>query len=498
MRSLDASAERLGRVLDVLVDAGRALTHHSDLRDALSEFAGVLAGNFGDYCEIDVSGLALERERFTVSAGTPPDATAERADIAEQLSDGRRTLGKLLCATSSPNGFDEVTRKAVHVLATELGVALGGKVLMRREHRVADRLQRALLPEHLPDMPGAEFHAAYRPASDEAEVGGDWYDAFPLPDRGLAISVGDVAGHGLEAAVIMGEVRQAIRTAAVAATSPAAVLDYVNRIIALRESIGMVTAIFGIYDPESSRLTYAVAGHPPPIIALANGLVRRLPSGSLPLGCVDSLECYDWTFTLPQGAHVMFYTDGLIENERDLINGEKRLAEAVRALALEWHKDPAASADPALAVNERIFSGSFNRDDAAVLFLSRADPVPSYVFSAVPVAATLIRGIAAGEMELLGIEKERRFGMLVALGEAVANAIEHAYRGAPPGLLRLQLGNEEGQLTLTVEDFGRWRPFVRRDDRGRGIELMHAFMDGVQIRSTRRSTQIVLRAALCG
>jgi anti-sigma regulatory factor (Ser/Thr protein kinase) len=496
VRSLDASAERLDRVLEVLVQAGRALTNHAELRDALAEFAGALVDDFGDYCEIDVFGLALERERFKVSAGTALDSPDQRRRIVERIGDGRRTLGRITCTTASPDGFDDLTRKALQVLANELGVALGGKVLMRREHRVADRLQRALLPEHLPAMPGAQFHAAYRPASDEAEVGGDWFDAFVLADRRVAISIGDVAGHGLEAAVIMGEVRQAIRTAAVAADSPAAVLDYVNRIITLRESIGMVTAIVGIYDPETSRLSYAVAGHPAPIIALENGLVRRLPSGSLPLGCVESLECYDWTFTLPQGAHAIFYTDGLIENERDLINGEKRLAEEVRSLALEWRDRTPEAPDPALAVQERIFNGGFNRDDAAVLLLSRTNPVPSYVFSAVPVAATLTRAIACDEMARLGIEKERRFGMLVAIGEAVANAIEHAYRGAAPGLIRIELAKQERQLLLSVEDFGHWRPFVRREDRGRGIELMHAFMDGVQIRSTRESTRILLRAAL--
>ncbi len=496
MRPLDASAERLDCVLTLLVDAGRALTRSRDVGEALSEIARSVAANICDYCEIDVMADALGREHSCVAAGTPA-AAAPRADeetMLEPIADGLERLGTITCRTFAPGGFDDVARKAIGVLATELGAVLAAQAVVRREHRIADRLQRALLPESVPIVPGAEFHAAYRPASDEAEVGGDWYDAFALPDGRIALSIGDVAGHGLEAAVIMGEIRQAIRTAAVAASSPSEVLDYLNRVVALRDSIGMVTAIFGMYDPPTSRLCYAVAGHPSPLIALANGTVQHLPSGSLPLGCTSSLEVCDWTFTLPAGSHAVFYTDGIIENDRDVLAGEKRLVETLRSLL--QNTTEATLSDPATQLLERIFNGASNRDDAAALILSRYAPVPDYIFSAVPTAAALARAIVRDEMAALGIESSRRFGVLVALGEAVANAVEHAYRDDAPGLIRLELGKDERNFILSVEDYGRWRPFVRRENRGRGIELMHAYMDGVQIRSTRESTRIVLRALL--
>lgn len=279
VRSLDP-AERLEHVLDLLLGAGRTLTLSENLGDALSQIASSVTMHFADYCEIECTPNADDKLR--VSAGTLPTIPGEASSIAEQLSDGRRSFGILRCATAASAGFNDVARKAVQILATELGVLLSGRALMLREHRVADRLQRALLPEKLPSIDGAEFFAAYRPASDEAEVGGDWFDAFALPNGRVAVSIGDVAGHGLEAAVIMGEVRQAIRTAAVAAESASAVLDYVNRIFLLRQSLGIVTAIFGIYDPATSELRYACAGHPPPLLALTSGPVRALPAGSLP------------------------------------------------------------------------------------------------------------------------------------------------------------------------------------------------------------------------
>ncbi|MBV9333149.1 MAG: SpoIIE family protein phosphatase [Candidatus Eremiobacteraeota bacterium] len=481
-------------MLDLLLGAGRTLTRSESLGDALLHVAGAVASNLADYCEIECAPNAGDDLRVT--AGTLPSHCVKTGSITQRINDGRRSFGTLRCATGSSDGFSDVARKAVKILATQLGVVLAGHALTQREHRVADRLQRALLPEKLPAIDGTQFFAAYRPASDEAEVGGDWFDAFALPNGRVAVSIGDVAGHGLDAAVIMGEVRQAIRTAAVAAESASAVLDYVNRIFMLRQSLGIVTAVFAIYDPVTGELRYACAGHPPPLLALANGPVRALPAGSLPLGCRDELQSREWNFTVPEGAHVVFYTDGLVENDRDLIGGERRLLETARTLLCETAASDEDRADPAFALQERIFRREGNRDDAAVLVLSRTAPVPYYVFSAVPVVAALSRAIVAARLDRIGIEGERRFGILVALGEAVANAIEHAYRDSDPGLIRLELTDEGKHFVLCIEDFGRWRPFVRREERGRGIEMMHAFMDRVQIQSTRNSTRIVLKAEL--
>ncbi|MBV8489626.1 MAG: SpoIIE family protein phosphatase [Candidatus Eremiobacteraeota bacterium] len=492
MRSLDVPVGRLDAVLDVLLRAGQLLTSTASVPDALTRIAEMLVGGMAEYCSIRVVIEALERDEFAIEAGAQSGQPVDQQHrIREDLTVGRRVYGAILCETSREDGFDEASRRVLKVLAMQLAIVVGAHAAALREHRVADRFQRALLPERLPDVPGVQFHASYRPASDEADVGGDWYDVFALADGRIAVSVGDVAGHGLDAAVIMGEVRQAIRTAAVgSATTPASVLEYVNGVVRLRDSVGMVTAIFGIYDPPSSTLSYAVAGHPPPLLALEGGVTRRLPASGLPLGCSHELETATWTFTIPKDARVVFYTDGLVENDRDVIGGEERLVEIVQELQSQ------RVADPADAVQRTVFNGVSNRDDAAVLVLERTSPVARYVFSAQPVVSPIARAIVDRVVASIDISDEKRFGVLVAVGEAIANAVEHAYRGSTPGLLRLDIEVQALQLVVTIEDFGRWRPFVRREERGRGIELMHAFMDGVQIKTTRDSTAIVLKALL--
>lgn len=491
MRSLDIPDGRLNGALDLLVRAGHILTSSTDVADSLTQISALCASGFADFCSISVIIEALGRDEFAVTSGIQPEQPpVPSGRICEPLVAGRRVYGEIVCERSALDGFDDETRQAVRLLSIQLSIVIAGHAAARREHRVADRFQRALLPEHLPSVPGVCFHASYRPASDEADVGGDWYDSFFLSDGRVAISVGDVSGHGLDAAVIMGEVRQAIRTAAAGGAMPAELLEYVNGAIRLRHNIGMVTAMFGVYDPSSSVLTYAIGGHPAPVLSLSSGVTRLLPGGGLPLGCAPRVDAENWTFTIPAGSRVLFYTDGLIENDRSPIDGEERLLEVIRTL--EW----SSGSDPAQEVQQRVFGDAANRDDAAVLSLTRDAAVPHYVFSALPIVAPIARAIVERELERTNLPMDRRFGVLVAVGEAIANAVEHAYRGQVAGLLKLTIELDSRQLIVTIEDFGRWRPFVRREERGRGIELMHAFMDGVQIRSTRESTAIVLKADL--
>jgi serine phosphatase RsbU (regulator of sigma subunit)/anti-sigma regulatory factor (Ser/Thr protein kinase) len=506
---LDVSTERLERTVDLITEANQILSSSFDYSQTLPALAKLCVRGLADCCIIQV----------VPSDGTTPPAVyaaSENVDIDQarqdvELNDAllrrltncglqsilvmpmtvmNQRFGSLTFASCAPAAFDHIDNKLFGWMALRVAIALHTQTAFTREHRVADRLQRALLPESFPQVAGLSFGGAYRPASAEAEVGGDWYDAFALPDGRLAISIGDVAGHGLEAAVIMGEVRQALRAAAIGSDKPSAVLEAVNGVINLRESIGMVTAIFAFYDPQSCIVRYAVAGHPPPIIATPDGFSQVLPGGGLPLGASDAVCSRDWTFTLPPGAQLVLYTDGLIEYDRDIEAGQEILLEAISA-----ELAGGGSADPAAAIQARIFAEIQNKDDAATLTLTRnalATSQVKLVFSAIPIVAALVRSTLRQIAPVLGLTADEEFSMLVAVGEAIANAVEHAYGDREPGLVEITMHNDANRLTVQVDDYGRWRPFQKREERGRGIPLMHALVDGVQIKSTQTSTSITL------
>ena len=502
MPMVEPGAVRRPDALDLLAEASGLLARSFDLSATLPMVADLCIRKFADYCAIyarldDGAVNMVEAGRDsgfhvpTADPGAFPDVLREHgfeAVVSAPLNGRRGVLGTFVLAAHARGAFNGTAQKLANVLALQLANAIEQSVLFERTYRVADRLQRALLPDTFPHVAGCEFHAAYRPASDEAEIGGDWYDAFPLPDGRVAISMGDVAGHGLEAATVMGEIRQAMRSAAVGEHSPAAVLDHINSVINLRKTIGMVTAIFGYYKPNVRELTYAVAGHPPPVIAIADGFSGFLPGGGMPLGVESQINAKDWTITLPPRSCVVFYTDGMTEHSRDVIAGERQLLDAsVRAFEM----DPE---NPALALQERIFDATINRDDAATLTLScHEGALPAVMnFSAVPLVAPIVRSFLHRFCDEYALSSAQRFSLITAVGEAVANAVEHAYRGEQAGEMVMRTEADNETVSVEIEDHGRWRPFMRRDERGRGIVLMHELMDHVRITSAQNKTVIRL------
>jgi PAS domain S-box-containing protein len=229
-----------------------------------------------------------------------------------------------------------------------------------REHRIATTLQRAFLTHHMPEIAGLRFDAIYRPADNESEVGGDWYDAIELDDGRIVISIGDVAGHGLDAAVVMGNVRQAIRVVAqVVDQDPVAMLDAVDRSLRRESPDKIVTAFIGIIDGRAGTLAYATAGHPPPFL-YADGVVHEVLARGLPLGLRDTPYGAGETIALPATGRLVLYTDGLIESTRDVFEGERRLRQAL----IDADRDEPENL--AQYVQERVLVEGA-RDDVAVL-----------------------------------------------------------------------------------------------------------------------------------
>lgn len=231
-------------------------------------------------------------------------------------------------------------------------------MLYDEERRVSGVLQSAFAPAQLPMIEHLSLNAIYVPATEERNIGGDWYDVIALHDGRVLMVIGDVAGHGLEAAVQMSRVRQALLAAAITAVGPAHILHAANRTLT-GQSSGLVTAACCLYDPPTRRLSYASAGHPPPVIVPAAGEAFALPYGGPPLGLFEHLAWDESESCLTPGSMMILYTDGLIEEERDLVaSAPSLLAAASNVLS---------AADPARAMFDALLPRHHPRDDVAIL-----------------------------------------------------------------------------------------------------------------------------------
>ena len=259
---------------------------------------------------------------------------------------------------------------SVHARANELAKRLATALAQRRElqdgfdreHRTSMAFQHAALPHDLPIVSGLSFSAIYRAASNDVSVGGDWYDAFTIDDGRIVLSVGDVMGSGLPAAVTMNAVRQSMRGAAQLFPDPIAILDAADRALRSERPQSIVTACVAILDTVTRSITFASAGHPAPLWRLPDGQVLELGRSGLPLGLRSMLKASPdvaQTMSVSEPSMLVFYTDGLTEATRDSLDGETRLRSLLAGDAF------LAAGDPASAIADSMLGQSF--DDVAIM-----------------------------------------------------------------------------------------------------------------------------------
>jgi len=288
------------------------------------------------------------------------------AGVIVPLYSRDRILGVLgIASDDSSRLYTEVDVATALELGRRGAAALENAQSFAREHRVSTTLQRALLPVSLPSNKDVRFASAYAAAAARQgeAVGGDWYDAFALEGRRYALSMGDVAGHGVEAAVTMGVARQAIRAAALDAHGPKEVLAHANRVVMLEHAHPMITALFGVYNAHTQELIYSLAGHPPPIVVHESGSLDMLNGMGPPLGEAFDEVLLDYRrVKLEPGAGAVFFTDGLVEYGRDVIAAERRLHDVLSDRA--FLNEP----NPAQAIIDAVLDAP-QRDDIAVLVM---------------------------------------------------------------------------------------------------------------------------------
>ncbi|HEX3336504.1 MAG TPA: GAF domain-containing SpoIIE family protein phosphatase [Jatrophihabitans sp.] len=244
-------------------------------------------------------------------------------------------IGVLHVGRLQDDGFSGEDAQLLEIAAERVARAIQARQLAV-ETAAAGLLERGLLPTRLPVLPGLEFAARYVPA-ESRRIGGDWYDAFTVRSGELWVITGDVAGHGLNAAVVMGRVKSALRSYALVADTPDKVLELTDRKVQHFEIGTMVTVVCATSKPPYDEFTICSAGHLPPVVA-APGTQAELLDLRLgpPLGVVPGVERASTTVTLPAGGVLLLYTDGLVERrEEPLERGLARLCEAVTSTSPE-------------------------------------------------------------------------------------------------------------------------------------------------------------------
>lgn len=404
------------------------------------------------------------------------------------VSRSAQSLGAILLGHPEPGRFDDHVQTQVESLARQAGVALENALLYERERSTAATLQRSLLPAHMPDIPGISLAVRYL-ASGTGEVGGDWYDVFELGDGNLALVMGDVVGRGVPAAAIMGQLRNALRAYALEDARPQAVAERLNLLSERLGAPNLVTLAYVLLDLSTLTARYIRAGHLPPVIITPDGTATSLEDGhALPLGVNRNAAFSEGQARLRPGSTLLIYTDGLVDHP-DVPLEEALLR--LREVALGAHaRGPEVLLDELL---QKVLPASARHDDVAVLALHvvpQGDRMTLRV-SAEPSSAAVIRQAMRRWFAEQGIAPEAAFPLLVATGEAISNAVEHAY-GPSGGQLQLDVSRAADEVTITVRDFGQWRP-TRGTDRGRGFRLMEGMVDEVAVSHEQEGTEVRLR-----
>jgi serine/threonine-protein kinase RsbW len=377
-------------------------------------------------------------------------------------------------------------------IASRSAVILDNAVLYEREREVSHTLQLGLLGAGPPDFEHLTVSAAYRPGTAALEVGGDWYDAFTLPSGAIALVVGDVVGHGLEAAVAMGQLRGAVGALA-QTTRPARLLERLDGFVETVPSAATATLAYVELDPAGGAMRFACAGHPPPLVVSPDGRTRLLWEGrSPPLGSMLGERRDDAVARLEEGETLVLYTDGLVERRSESIDaGLERLGRAARLAG----GAPTSHAD---AICDALLGREEQEDDVCVLTVRR-----------IPLGMMFSHSLPADPAELAGLRERLRAWLVehelgeeaerstvLAVSEAAANAIEHGYGCDGVGVVTVMVVLDGDRMQVAVRDEGTWRDGASDDDRGRGLAIMRSIMEQLSVERQDGATVVRMEQKL--
>jgi serine phosphatase RsbU (regulator of sigma subunit)/anti-sigma regulatory factor (Ser/Thr protein kinase) len=419
--------------------------------------------------------------------------TRVRALAGVPLIASDRVIGVIEVGSEQRESFSPHDVRLLALAADRLSQAIERGRYNERAHEIASTLQHALLPDRLPDVPGAALAARYLPGGPGTDVGGDWYDVISYPDGRVGMAMGDVVGHGVAAASLMGQLRSSLRVYAVEHDSPATILDRVNVLLDQFEPGQMATAVDLVFDPGEGTVCFAAAGHPPPVVRYADGRADFLRSApAAPLGVMPYTRYRQQSVPLPPGATLLLYTDGLIERPgQSLTNGLDSLREALAS----GPADPDALCEHVL---DAMLPDRRPADDIALLALQNvpiAGPELRLDVPSDPNELVRIRHSLARWLDAAAVDERDAYRVALACNEACMNAIEHSF--APrDARLEVLARLEEDEVDIVVRDHGHWREPRDEGSGGRGLAMMRSLMDAVDVNPTPQGTTVHLRRAV--
>jgi len=436
----------------------------------------------------------------------PAQLKRGEATAVPPLLDGQRIrslLGVPLIVEGRVNGVIEVgslrerkfsgeDESLLQLIADRAALAIEHARLYQRELGIVETLQRSLLPDRLPQVPGLVTAARYMPGGPGADVGGDWYDAIPLDGGRVGLVMGDVVGHGIGAAALMGQLRNALRAYALEGVSPGEVVEKLDRMVQNLEAGRMATLLYMVVEPDLGSITFSSAGHLPPLVLGVDGEARYLEGGrTLPLGVMPSIEYPEAEFELDPGSTLVMYTDGLVEERGASIDaGLELLKDAV----VDGPTDPDALCDHIVG---RLLADRPATDDIAVLTVHTV-PISSerlhLDLPTNPKSLATLRRTVGRWLESAGATRVESNDIQVSCHEACSNAMEHAYRFRE-ATIDVDGTFDGSEVVLTVTDRGTWRE-KRDSDRGRGLDLIRALMDDVEVEPGEKGTVVRMRKRL--
>jgi PAS domain S-box-containing protein len=467
------------------VGGGRVVETGSPLSRAIQTRAPVI-----------IETVPIASRRRNGSEGLAPvRQLGARSVIAVPLVGDGRVLGALALGYGpSARRYSAVDVPLVLDIARRVALAIERAQTYVAERQIAETLQRSLLPDELPEVPTMDLCARYMPGG-RAEVGGDWYDVVPLPGGRLGLVIGDVAGRGVRAAAVMGQLRNALRAFASEGYEPAAMIERLNRFLFENGPTDMATLCLAAIDATSGHVVAVSAGHPPTLVWRNDGDATWLPGVSgPPVGADQRAHYRALEMDLAPGDALVMYTDGLIERRGESLDrGLERLQDAVQRLRVDESLSEACDELSTALLDDGA------DDDVAILAVRFVSSVPGTLRWRRPARASELSGmrrLVGGWLDDADVASEDINLVIVAVNEAATNAIEHAY-GRHQGWFEVE-GRLRGEdLTVVVRDAGQWRPKAAGGG-GRGLALIGRLMDEFELRRSDQGTEVWMRRRVRG